>query len=104
MTKPTRPAGAPPLPVARDAQGEAPGIFAAGSNQHLVPTFRAVTPPSNPADDFVSIATLPGFNAQRGDAERLPGHGVSVQIRDGLLVVKRNEVTRAANVLAAVGN
>ncbi|MEP6874055.1 MAG: hypothetical protein ABI887_06785 [Burkholderiales bacterium] len=103
VTKPTRPTWAPPLPPARGAQGEAPGIFAAGSNQHLVPTFRAVAPTPNPADDFVSIATLPGFNAQRGDAERLQGHGVSVQVRDGMLVVSRREVTRAADVLAAVG-
>ena len=97
-----RPANAPPPPPARSALSARANFGADG--KHVAPKTPTTTKPAVTAiaGDWVPVVTVEGFKAQRGDAETLMAHGVSVLIRDGLLVLRRNEVTRAVNLLAAV--
>ena len=106
LRKPTtpqaRPANASPLPPARSAQGADANFGADG--KHVAPKTPTTTNPAVTAiaGDWVPVINLEGFKAQRGDAETLRAHGVSVLIRNGLLVLRRKEVTRVVNLLAAV--
>lgn len=70
--------------------------------KHVAPKMpNAQQSAANPGD-FVGVGDLPGFSAMRGDAEMLRGHGVQLAIKDGLLVVGRKDVPRAAQLLRAI--
>jgi hypothetical protein len=48
---------------------------------------------------WASVTEIPGFKAERGDAERLSGHGVQAGIVNGVLVIARKDMPRATQLL-----
>jgi hypothetical protein len=48
---------------------------------------------------WAPLTDVPGFNAARGDADRLMGHGVKAGIVNGVLVIARKDVPHATQLL-----